>query len=724
MSVAPHHQTPNQDAGALAAAGAPIVDGSLARLTTTAFAAGAATGGLLGRAFGTGRIAIPRLGFLGADGPAVPAFVGAVAFGTVLALAVALSRVGPPVGSRAEREQEPGAERGGHESPHGGHTPTWVRDLPTYGALALVVAMGYTLSLILTRAFQAGTPSDQASRSTWQLKNVSRVGGLTDAETGPAALAVAYPATAYPAMTRSAVDPTGAPRDQIIMPSDWREALALAPTLAEPTRVGLVAPGTPGASGPPVADPAAVAAAVDERLSGARGTVSAGVIVAGMDADARWALPAATYAARTGTPILFVTRRGIPAPTQLALARRGGHATIYVLGPDDAVRDDIVEALARYGRVTRVAGGDVATNAVRFAEFYDPATGFGWGRTGRGPRQFASKNTFVVDDGRWQDAIDAAHLARRGKSGPLLFTSHGELPAAVENYLWRLRSRFAATPAEGPYAHATIVGSFARIPYVTQARIDYAEEIEQYMTLGDSAVSGFEALLIGWTLLSIASAIWIFVHSGRRLPDLMPVMRSAWALAALLLGPLAVWMYVASYHRRPTTRHDGMTTWQRSRWGQAISATVMMFGFDMLLMCLTVFWLAYRGFPIIRSGGPLYILGASMFLMMVGMYVVALALMLLVFHGPMTMHERKIPSYWKALAAGAPLMIATMTVESSGMMPTMWWQQMSFLPNMQMPTGDDFTMWATLYVAAFAGFLVALPFNYWLVARGAKRGDM
>ena len=46
------------------------------------------------------------------------------------------------------------------------------------------------------------------------------------------------------------------------------------------------------------------------------------------------------------------------------------------------------------------------------------------------------------------------------------------------------------------------------------------------------------------------------------------------------------------------------------------------------------------------------------------------------------------------------------------MMPTMWWQQMIFLPTMQMPTNDDFTMWTTLLFSVFIGFLVVLPFKY------------
>ncbi|MGI8470557.1 MAG: DUF4396 domain-containing protein [Pyrinomonadaceae bacterium] len=73
---------------------------------------------------------------------------------------------------------------------------------------------------------------------------------------------------------------------------------------------------------------------------------------------------------------------------------------------------------------------------------------------------------------------------------------------------------------------------------------------------------------------------------------------------------------------------------------------------------------------------------------------------------------------------GLPIMLATMSVESVGMMPTMWWQQMLFLPNMQMPTSDDITMWTTLLFSVFIGFLVAYPFNYWLVSKGKKMGGM
>lgn len=290
-------------------------------------------------------------------------------------------------------------------------------------------------------------------------------------------------------------------------------------------------------------------------------------------------------------------------------------------------------------------------------------------------------------------------------------------------YLWRQRPVFKATPAEGPFNSVWVVGSFDRVSYETQSWADYSQEIEQYMTLGDSALSAFEAWTVVWLAVGVAVAIFIAAHARRIEPRVMPMMRMAWALFAVLLGPVALLLYLHSYGRWETMQHEGMTMWKRSFFGQSVSATVMMFGFDMILMVLAVFLLGYFGFPIIRAEGAWYWVGTSMFLMMVGMYLIALVLMMVFFHAPMTMQEKKL-TYWRAFAAGFPMMLLTMTVESVGMMPTMWWAQMYFLPAMQMPTEDDVTMWGTLIMAAIAGFLVVLPFNAWMVRRGTKMGGM
>jgi len=722
--------------------GARLVDGRTTLLGLAGFALGFVLGWLTGYAFGIGRMHLAGLAPLVAGGAGIPAFIFACFFGSLGGLAgglLGLWRAPRPAmpshQQRAGAAAPPGlrvagqhAEDHGDEThgqadrkEHSGAAPSFVTQLPVYGALALAALMLLTLGRIASRALGVGDTSSQATRVTWDQKNAIRLGGATDAETSARVLKAVYPSTR----------PENSAALYVRAGDDWRTALAATPLLARPTNAALLlgeaapAPAAPASletlTGP---DPADAAADVDARRASATGGVERNVIAVGSDADYRWALPAGAYAARTGTPVLFVTRDGVPPATAGALERRHGTARIFVLGPEDAVPERVARELRHYGTVTRIEGGDYVENAVRFAEFRNAEADFGWGRTGRGNRQWSPANAVLASADLWQDGIVAAHLGRTAKAGPLLFVEKNRVPAAVDGYLWRQRPTFASTPAEGPFNSVWVVGSYDRVGYNTQAWVDYSQEIEQYMTLGDSAVSGFEALGIGWIMLSLASAIWITAHSRRRLPGVMPMMKAAWAVFALLFGPVAVALYVLSYDRWPTSEEHGMTTWQRPVWLQVISATVMMFGFDMLLMCLAVFALAVVGYPILRVDGAVFWVGTSMFLMMVFMFVAALVVMMLVFHTPMTMHERRVRSYPRAFIAGLPIMVATMTVESLGMMPAMWWAQMLYLPAMQMPTADDITMWITLLMAVAVGFVVVLPFNYWMVRRGTKVGTM
>lgn len=717
---------------------------------------GLTVGCLIGIALGYGKLNLRGLAPLVSGGAAVPGLIGASLFGSLFGLTGAL------LGTSSEANKK---DHRNHNRQH--EKSSWLERLPVYGSIVLVLLMFLTLFVIASRGYGSGTPSDQSNRITWNQKNATRVGGGTTSETAIQALQIAYPATR----------PANSPGAIVKVADDWRIALAATSLIARPVNAAIIVAtdrdqntlreverlqGAPAAAATPLSDsqptsqpqsspapspsplktfyigtaggadgesitgndPASLAAAIDERRASAGDALSYNVIVVGSESDYRWAMPAAAYCARTGTPVLFVDGHQVPAATITALERRNGTARMFVLGPVGAVSDELVNQLQRFGAVIRIDGSTYFDNAVRFAEFRDPDAGFGWGRTGLGPRQFASVNTILVNSEDWHDALAAAHLARGGRSGALLFTEKDRLPPVVDNYLWRQRPSFAATPAEGPFNHVWVVGSFDRIAYGTQAWADYSQEIEQYMTLGESAVSGYEALGISWLILSVACSIWILFHAVKRMPDVMPMMKAAWAIFALMLGPIALWLYILSYHRRKKMTHEGMTRWERPLWLQTAGATIMMFAFDMMLMCLAVFLVAYIGFPIIRFNGPVYFVGTSMFLMMVLMYLIALVLMMLVFHTPMTTHERKIESYRKAFMAGLPVMIATMSVESLGMMPTMWWQQMFFLPAMQMPTNDDFTMWSTLLFSVFVGFLVVLPFNYWMVKRGKKMGMM
>jgi MFS family permease len=682
-------QTPSKAGKAV-----PAVDGS--GWVLAGIATGVLIGAVAGWYFAMARLPIPGFAPLAANGASVPMFLFAVCLGSAAGLTVGLIRL--------LRYPPGGGNRNAH---HAGSK--WVSYLPTAGTVLIIVFMAYTLATIGLRGLGSGDPSDQSNRVTWHQKNATRVGGLTDAQTQAEALAIAYPSSA----------PANSAKRTVDVPNDWRVSLAATPLIARPTDARLVVR-EGGESG---GDPAATASEIDGQLSAAR-RFGTNVMIVSADADARWALPAAAYAARTGTPILFVSRNGVPNATAIALAGRERRARIFVMGPPSVVSQDVFGQLQQHGEATRIEASSPEALAVEFARFRDDKAGFGWGFRGKDRHQWSSHNYILVNPDRWQDAIAGAHLARGGKSGPLLYAGPDRLSPEVDAFLWRQRPIFAQTPAEGPFNHLWVVGSFDRISYRTQAWADFSQEIEQYMTLGDSAVSGFEALGIGWIIASIAIAAWVFVHSRRVVPQMMPIMRHAWFAFALLLGPLALWLYLRSYVGVEMKEKDGMTMWERPLWLQTISATVMMFGLDMILMVLAVFAIAYFGFPLLQFNGPLYWVGTSMFLMMVLMYVVALVLMMIFFHTPMTMHEKGLSSYGKAFVAGLPMMLATMTVESAGMMPAMWWAQMYFLPAMQMPTEDDITMWATLIMSVVVGLLVVLPFNHWMVRRGAKSGMM
>jgi hypothetical protein len=693
--------------------GLPVVGRATIGLGAGGLALGAAVGVILGAALYAGWLSIPGLALLVAGGGGVPVVVLGTLFGALLGLA------GGIIGVRRDARVLLVARGGLHReaAPRGA-----VRYLPLIGLSVLALGMALTLAIIAWHAVGGGGASRQDNRITWNLKNTVRIGTLTDSDTQLAALTAAYPATRAEHRPKLVLD---APDH------DWRLALAATPLIARPhdamIRVGdlpdaALAPAIAGVPNETLGgDPATLAAQIDARTDASRR--SRAVMVVAADAEPAWAMPAAAYAARTGTSILFVNGGVAPPATYEALARRARSAAMYLLGPTRAFPDTLVAALEPYGRVHRVGGDDPVEAAVAFAELRDDDEAFGWGHDGRGAQRRASATTLLVSWDRWQDAIAAAHLARRGRSGPILFTGAGRLPGVVDIHLWRERPVFALTPAEGPFNSVWVVGSFARIGYGVQAWADYSQEIGQYMTRGPSAVSGFEALAIAWLILCFASATWIAVHARRILSGVMPAMKLAWAASALLLGPVALVLYVRSYHRRERHEHDGMVRWHRPPASQAVSATVMMFGFDMLAMVLAVFALAYLGFPIWRFDGPLFWVGSSMFLMMVGMYLVTLVVVMVLFHSSMTAHERQV-SYPRALLVGLAMMALTMLVESLGMMPTMWWQQMSFLPAMQMPTEDDITMWGTLLVSAIAGFLVVLPFNYLMVKHGRKSGSM
>ncbi|HEX5416966.1 MAG TPA: hypothetical protein VFZ25_14985 [Chloroflexota bacterium] len=140
--------------------------------------------------------------------------------------------------------------------------------------------------------------------------------------------------------------------------------------------------------------------------------------------DPRFALPAAYWAAYSGDAVLFLDTSGdLPDATRSALARRGGKANIYLLGPG------VLADLGRYGTVTRIGGDDPASAAVALARFRDEAHDVGWGLDGT---RWAADHAFVLaNPARPTLAAAGIPLGRLGEYGPLLWTDRDSLSAAT-----------------------------------------------------------------------------------------------------------------------------------------------------------------------------------------------------------------------------------------------------------------------------------------------------
>jgi putative cell wall-binding protein len=218
------------------------------------------------------------------------------------------------------------------------------------------------------------------------------------------------------------------------------------------------------------ANPAAIAKAIDAYYTKTAGENPPSVIVGSMDSQA-YTIPAVNWIAHMPEPLLYVKKDEIPAETVDALKTRGGKANIYILGPESVVSANVQNQLGEYGKVVRIAGNDPYENAVAFASYKDPATGFGWGITTPGHNfSLVSKDSPIL-------ALAAAPFSHLGKHAPLLWTDKEKMPESVHRYVMSLQPKYKLSPTEGPYNHAWLTGGEDALSVSAQGEIDTMLEI-------------------------------------------------------------------------------------------------------------------------------------------------------------------------------------------------------------------------------------------------------
>ena len=213
------------------------------------------------------------------------------------------------------------------------------------------------------------------------------------------------------------------------------------------------------------AEIAAEVAKLRERLAGK----PEHVLLASSD-DPAYAMPAAGWAARSGDPVLFVQRNGLPDPTRKALARLDDVA-VYVLGPDSVISDRAMREIKKAAPTAeRVGDGDPVESAIEFARFASGS--FGWNINDPG-------HGFVIANvARPLDAAVAAPLSASGTWGPLLVTEDaGAVPAALRGYLLDLKPGYEDDPTRALYNHIWLIGDTSALSVGFQAQVDEIAEL-------------------------------------------------------------------------------------------------------------------------------------------------------------------------------------------------------------------------------------------------------
>ena len=326
-------------------------------------------------------------------------------------------------------------------------------------------------------------------------RNTTRVGGAD---------AIADAAAVAQAVFPSRDEDTRPEAITLVDASDWRVAVSAAQLMAAPLRApmlfsdaGALPPATEQALGRLIptgaaqagnaqiirvgqaaeaegyrttnvegADYAALAQAIDRLQTAAAGKPSGTVLVASAEQPG-FSMPAAGWAAKSGQPVLWVTRDAIPPSTRAAITAHE-RPRIVVLGPESVVSARVEQQLGELGRVKRVSGADPVANAIAFAREPDL-----WNVVDPG------HGLVFLNTQRPLDAAAAAPLSSSGTYGPqLLLTEGNALPAPLQDYLLDIQPGYDEDPVRGVYNHGWMIGDETAIAVDVQARIDALLEIQ------------------------------------------------------------------------------------------------------------------------------------------------------------------------------------------------------------------------------------------------------
>jgi FtsP/CotA-like multicopper oxidase with cupredoxin domain len=211
-------------------------------------------------------------------------------------------------------------------------------------------------------------------------------------------------------------------------------------------------------------------------------------------------------------------------------------------------------------------------------------------------------------------------------------------------------------------------------------------------------------ILYGWFALAAISTAYVAWDNFVRKNPEETVMRWAWVMITLYMGPVGLALYVLSDKEPAPGTHEDFI---RPLWKQGVGSTVHCIAGDAT--------------GIIAAAAITAILGLPMWLDFIVEYAAGFAFGLFIFQA-LFMKDMLGGSYLGAIRGTFVPEWLSMNMMAAGMFPTMALLMMGRDMRAMEPTEPLF--WAVMSVGVIVGFTTAYPVNVWMVARGMKHGLM
>jgi Domain of unknown function (DUF4396) len=210
-----------------------------------------------------------------------------------------------------------------------------------------------------------------------------------------------------------------------------------------------------------------------------------------------------------------------------------------------------------------------------------------------------------------------------------------------------------------------------------------------------------EGVMLLWFVLTVLSVLYVAIDV-RRTPE-SPVLKWAFVLITAYIGPLGAFLYVLGCREPLPGLHERYVA---VRWRQVLGSTMHCVAGDGLGILAGAVIAGFLHFSVLADIALEYALGFGFGWM--------------IFQA-MFMRDTTGGSYPRALATTFMPELVSMNVLMAGMVPVMT-IAMANTPSAHSAVTAGF--WFIMSMALLAGFVLAYPMNWWLVARGLKHGMM